>query len=60
MFGLHRFELLIEARNLASVAVARAAGCHDTGEVRENLIRGEVRQHMVWAYAASTDARPAD
>jgi RimJ/RimL family protein N-acetyltransferase len=57
MFGLHRFELLIEARNVASVAVARSAGCHDTGEVRENLIRGDVRQHMVWAYDVPTDGR---
>jgi RimJ/RimL family protein N-acetyltransferase len=50
LFGLRRFELLIEAHNAASVAVARAAGCYDTGEVRENLIRGDARHHQVWAY----------
>jgi len=50
LFGLRRFELLIEARNAASIAVARNAGCYDTGEVRENTMRGEVRHHSVWAF----------
>ena len=50
LFGLRRFELLIEARNAASIAVARNAGCYDTGEVRENTMRGEVRHHSVWVF----------
>jgi len=48
LFGLHRFWLLIEAANLASIAVARRAGFTFEGEVRATTIRDEPREHQVW------------
>jgi RimJ/RimL family protein N-acetyltransferase len=50
LFGLRRIELLVEEANTASIAVVRAAGCIDTGEIRDNVMRGELRHHQVWAH----------
>ncbi len=48
-FGLRQVVLRIHRDNHPSQAVARAAGCYDSGVTSSDLMHGEVREHMLWA-----------